>query len=209
MKITKNSSMSPKAQKMLLSVLGVLLVFALCYMCIITPASKKNQPTKTEIASLENQLKEIEHIDVEIENKQSELDKLQAEYDKATEGLPKTDRYPEVFKDIEQMAIDSGATSIKAKFDYPKIVKSKKTGGDNSNNKDDDGLQGMKYFRVDYYFDSTSENTEQILDFVDKIENDDRIADICEIKTQRGKLGAVSVFFYTSGGDEKEEYDFN
>ena len=207
MKLTK-SSMSPKSQKILLSVLGVLVVFSLCYMLIITPASKKNEPTKAEITSLENQLKEIQHIDVEIENKQNELDKLQEEYAKATEGLPATDRYPEVFRDVEKMAVDSGLTSIRAKFGYPKVVKSEKTGGDSSGTQtDDSSLQGMKYFQVDYYFNS--DNVEQVLDFVDKLENDDRIADIGEIKTEKEKESAVAVFFYTSGGDEKEEYDFN
>lgn len=208
MKLTK-SSMSPKSQKILLSALGVLLVFSLCYMLIITPASKKNEPTKAEIASLENQLKEIEHIDVEIENKQNELDKLQEEYAKATEGLPATDRYPEVFRDIEKMAVDSGLNSIRAEFAYPKVVKSEKTGGDSSETQSDDdsSLQGMQYFQVIYYLGS--DNVEQVLDFVDKLENDDRIADIGEIKTEIGKESGVSVYFYTSGGDEKEEYDFN
>ena len=205
MKTNKIKS-SAKNEKILLVILGVMAVGALCYLFIISPAMNKNKPIKDEIASLQSQLQEVKHIDIEIENKKNELAKLQETYEKATVGLPKTDKYPQVFKDVEDMAVACGVESVSAQFVEPKIVKSKENENQNDATKEaTQNLVGMKYLQVNYLFQN---DIDKGLAFVDKLENYDRIGEIAEIKQSETGV-EVAVFFYTSGGDEKENYDFN
>lgn len=194
-----------KNEKILLGILGIAAILTLCYIIIIAPSAKKNKSVKNEIVDVENQLKEVQLIDYEIKNKREQLEELQKEYDVATAGLPKTDRYPQIAKDVEQMAIDCGLVSVKGIFRDPSLVKSVDKNGTDVTNDANNEFQGMKYLQVDYSFGTDFEKT---LEFIDKLENDERIADIAEV-SQGGKETTVSVFFYCSGGNEKEEYDFN
>lgn len=204
MKLNRSGSATTKNEKLLFAVLGVICVAVICYLFIISPGVDKSKVITEEIKNLELKLKEVENIDDTIAAKQKELDTLMVKYNEAAAGLPKTDRYPQLSKDIEKMSIESGLTSVKATFYEPKLVNFKNPSGEKQST-ENTNLQGMQYIQVDYYIEN---DIEKVLTFVDKLEKDDRIADICAIK-QTDKSIAVQVFFYLAGGEEKEEYDFN
>lgn len=204
----QSRKLSSKGEKILLYTLGILFVFALCYFFIISPSSDKNKPIKDDIAKVQKQLVEVQNIDNEIENKKNQLEKLEEKYNESSKELPKTDRYPQIFKDEEDLAKECGLDSIKGQFADPEVVKSvtnnvSKDNTDNSNKE----FTGMKSMAVTYKVVGTFDAT---MKFIDKLENASRIADIVEVK-QRESQFEVTAIYYASGGetDEKEEYDFN
>ena len=109
MKSKTKGRATTKNEKIILYVLGVLSIFALCYLFIISPGEEKTKNLKQEIKSLESQLVSVQSIDYDIEQRKKTLDDLMVKYKEATITLPKTDRYPEVFRDVEKMVTESGA----------------------------------------------------------------------------------------------------
>lgn len=211
MKLNKSGAASTKNEQVLLGVLGILCVATMCYLFIISPGMEKSKVYSEEIKALELKLKEVENIDQTITAKQKELDTLMVKYDEASAGLPKTDKYPQLFRDVENMATESGLTSIKSTFYEPRLVEFKDNATDpkgtttDAQKEQNDKLEGMKYLQVDYHIQN---DIDKVLAFVDKLENDDRIADIGAIKQTDSGI-VVQVFFYVAGGEEKEEYNFN
>lgn len=205
MKLNSKGTATTKNEKVILYALGILSILALCYLFIISPAANKNKPITDEIAVKEKEIKELQNIDFDIENKQGQLDKLKVKYKEATDGLPASDRYPQIFKDVEQMAVDSGLTSVGGTFYKPESVKTVNKNGAEVTADNKNQFDGMKYLQVDYYFENDIDKT---LVFIDKLENYDRIADIGQIKQEEEGM-VVKVYFYSAGGNEKEEYDFN
>lgn len=210
----KTRKMSAKGEKILLYVIGLLLVLALCYFFIISKAGDRNKPIKDDILKVKKQLVEVQNIDNEIENKRTQLQKLDEKYNEASKELPKTDRYPQVYKDEETLAKECNLTLMSARFNDPEVVKT--VDNSVSTNSDTDAsadtstankFTGMKSMTVEYTFSGTFDD---VMQFVDKLENGSRIADVLSV--QQGTDGfKVTVAYFASGGetDEKEEYDFN
>lgn len=204
MGLSKGGS-TTKNEQILIGVVGVVCLAAMCYLFIIDPGIKKAKVYSDEIKTMELKLKEVENIDNDIVAKEKELDTLMVKYNEASKGLPKTDRYPELIRDIEKLAVDSGLNAEKGTFYEPKLVEVKAPEAGAAPTEANNNLQGMKYLQVDYYVEN---DIDKVLTFIDKLEGDDRIADVASVK-QTDKAIAVQVFFYVAGGEEKEEYDFN
>lgn len=204
MGISKGGS-TTKNEQILIGVVGVVCLAAMCYLFIIDPGIKKAKVYSDEIKATELKLKEVENIDNDIAAKEKELDTLMVKYNEAATGLPKTDKYPQLIRDLEKLAVESGLNSQKGTFYEPKLVEDKKPEADATPTEENNNLEGMKYLQVDYYVEN---DIEKVLKFIDKLEGDDRIADIASIKQTKDTI-AVQVFFYVAGGEETEKYDFN
>ena len=220
-----NGGAVTKNEKILLWILGILSILALCYILIISPAQNKWKPIKNEIKEVDKKLEEVKNIDNEIDMLQRQYDKLMVEYEESTKELPKSDRYPQIFRDMEDKAIASGLDSVLANFYDPEVVKtveSKDQGEstdstDSTNQTNDSNLEGMKIIQVDYQFkkqqESDPDTMTKVLKFVDELENYQkytRVANIGEIKETSTEV-AVKVYFYERGEEEDEVglYEFN
>ena len=190
-----------KNEKIILYVLGVLSIFALCYLFIISPGEEKTKNLKQEIKSLESQLVSVQSIDYDIEQRKKTLDDLMVKYKEATITLPKTDRYPEVFRDVEKMVTESGLSSSNGSFGKTSVIQvvGAEEGQEASN------LKGMRKIQITY---SVKGDINKVLSFIDKLENYDRIAELNSF-SHSGENCSIVFSFYDSGEGGVEEYDFN
>lgn len=181
--------------------LGVLSIFALCYLFIISPGEEKTKNLKQEIKSLESQLVSVQSIDYDIEQRKKTLDDLMVKYKEATITLPKTDRYPEVFRDVEKMVTESGLSSSNGSFEKTSVIQlvGVEEGQESSN------LKGMRKIQITY---SVKGDINKVLSFIDKLENYDRIAELNSFN-HSGEGCSIVFSFYDSGEGGAEEYDFN
>ncbi len=201
MKSKTNGRATTKNEKIILYVLGVLSIFALCYLFIISPGEEKTKNLKQEIKSLESQLVSVQSIDYDIEQRKKTLDDLMVKYKEATITLPKTDRYPEVFRDVEKMVTESGLSSSNGSFGKTSVIQvvGAEEGQEASN------LKGMRKIQITY---SVKGDINKVLSFIDKLENYDRIAELNSF-SHSGENCSIVFSFYDSGEGGVEEYDFN
>lgn len=200
MKSKTKGRATTKNEKIVLYVLGILSIFALCYLFIISPGEEKTKNLKQEIKSLESQLVSVQSIDYDIEQRKKTLDELMVKYKEATVTLPKTDRYPEVFRDIEKMVTESGLSASNGSFGKASVVTVGTAEGQDTSN-----LTGMRKIQITY---SIKGDINKVLSFIDKLENYDRIAELNSFN-HSGENCSIVFSFYDSGEGGVEEYDFN
>ena len=202
MKTKTNGRATTKNEKLFLYVLGLLSIFALCYLFIIAPGEQKTEGLKAEVKTLEAQLESLKMIDYDIEQRKKTLDDIMVQYNEATTSLPKTDRYPEVFRDLEKMVSESGLQQSEVYFKEAQVVQ---LGAPEEEQKDSSALKGMRKNEINY---SVTGSMDNVLTFIDKLENYDRIAELNSF-THNGEECTIVFSLYDSGEGGKEEYDFN
>ncbi|VYU21170.1 type 4a pilus biogenesis protein PilO [Clostridium paraputrificum] len=200
MKSKTKGRATTKNEKVVLYVLGILSIFALCYLFIISPGEEKTKNLKQEIKNLESQLVSVQSIDYDIEQRKKTLDELMVKYKEATVTLPKTDRYPEVFRDIEKMVTESGLSASNGSFGKASVITIGAEEGQDTSN-----LKGMRKVQITY---SIKGDINKVLSFIDKLENYDRIAELNSFNHSAENCSIV-FSFYDSGEGGVEEYDFN
>lgn len=200
MKSKTKGRATTKNEKVVLYVLGILSIFALCYLFIISPGEEKTKNLKQEIKNLESQLVSVQSIDYDIEQRKKTLDELMVKYKEATVTLPKTDRYPEVFRDIEKMVTESGLSPSNGSFGKASVITIGAEEGQDTSN-----LKGMRKVQITY---SIKGDINKVLSFIDKLENYDRIAELNSFN-HSGENCSIVFSFYDSGEGGVEEYDFN
>ncbi|MGG7178826.1 type 4a pilus biogenesis protein PilO [Clostridium paraputrificum] len=205
MKASKSGRAFNKNEKILIGVVGLLALGGLLYVFIISPSNKKLEPTISRIKELEEQVNNIDSLQLSIKNKEKELDGLKGQYDEATKSIPKTDRYPQVVKDIEGMATSSGVTITTGTFSRPEIV-AKDNNSSSDVNKTNLQTDGLTAFRVSVKING---NYNQCLDFIKNIEKDERILEVTSFTFSEKQEGSLEIIYYVAGGVENEEYDFN
>ena len=199
MKCNTKGRATTKNEKIVLYVLGILSIFALCYLFIISPGEEKTKNLKQEIKSLESQLVSVQSIDYDIAQRKKTLDELMVKYKEATITLPETDRYPEVFRDVEKMVTESGLTASSGSFGKASVITIGAEEGQDTSN-----LKGMRKIQITY---SIKGDMNKVLSFIDKLENYDRIAELNSFNHSAEKCSIV-FSFYDSGEGGVEEYDF-
>ena len=200
MKSKTKGRATTKNEKVVLYVLGILSIFALCYLFIISPGEEKTKNLKQEIKNLESQLVSVQSIDYDIEQRKKTLDELMVKYKEATVTLPRTDRYPEVFRDIEKMVTESGLSASNGNFGKASVITVGAVEGQDTSN-----LTGMRKIQITY---SIKGDISKVLSFIDKLENYDRIAELNSFN-HSGENCSIVFSFYDSGEGGVEEYDFN
>lgn len=200
MKSKTKGRTTTKNEKVVLYVLGILSIFTLCYLFIISPGEEKTKNLKQEIKNLESQLVSVQSIDYDIEQRKKTLDELMVKYKEATVTLPRTDRYPEVFRDIEKMVTESGLSASNGNFGKASVITVGAVEGQDTSN-----LTGMRKIQITY---SIKGDISKVLSFIDKLENYDRIAELNSFN-HSGENCSIVFSFYDSGEGGVEEYDFN
>ena len=200
MKSKTEGRATTKNEKIIIYVLGIFSIFALCYLFIISPGEEKTKNLKQEIKELESQLVSVQSIDYDIEQRKKTLDELMVKYKEATVTLPKTDRYPEVFRDIEKMVTESGLSASKGSFGKASVITVGVAEGQDTSN-----LTGMRKIQISY---SIKGDIDKVLSFIVKLENYDRIAELNSF-SHSGENCSIVFSFYDSGEGGVEEYNFN
>lgn len=185
-----------KNEKFLIGALGILAVGTLVFTFIIEPSNKRLKPLKQEVIAKQAQVKNLDMLQLNITKKEKELAGLKEKYEEASKTIPKTDRYPQVVKDIEAMATKAGVSITSRSFGKPAVY---------SDGKEGTTASGLTAFTLGLGIKGTYN---QILEFVKTLESDTRILEIPTISINKDGA-SISVIYYTSGGVETEKYDFN
>ncbi|MGL5150969.1 MAG: type 4a pilus biogenesis protein PilO [Clostridium sp.] len=196
-----------KNEKFLIGAVAIVALGALCYVFIISPGMDKTKPLKEEIKVLEQKVEAAKNVRVSIENKEKELEKLMVEFDKATESMPKSDRMPEALFELESMADESGLKTVRTELTKAEVFKQKTEGQSTEATQSSEKLKGLMQFNINVSFEGSKD---QILTFIDKMENSKRILLVEDVKMTGENKGSVGIVYYSAGkNDGKESYEFN
>lgn len=202
-----------KNEKILLGVVCLAAIAFVVNTFIIAPSNTKLKPLKYEIRDMEKQIAGIKTIKVDIEKNEQELKVLKGKYDEASETIPKTDRYPQVVKDLEDMAKRAGVKIIGEGFGKPTVFSNVKE-AQNANGADPNAPQqqgetsltkGLSNFTVNL---SIEGDFLQAMKFINELENDSRILEVQDFSST-GKATTITILYFIAGGEEMEEYEFN
>lgn len=207
---TSNRELS-KSEKILLGGLCIVGIAFLVNTFIIAPNNKKLKPLKSEISTLENQITNLKTINLDIEKNEQELKVLKDKYNEASETIPRTDRYPQVVKDLEEMAGRVGVKIKTESFSKPTVFSNEEENQNNSekaqsqNNSTLNQMNGLSSFTVNLTIEG---DFNKAMKFIDELENDSRILEVKDFSST-DKSTSITIAYFIAGGDEVEEFDFN
>lgn len=202
-----------KNEKILLGVVCVAAIAFVVNTFIIAPSNTKLKPLKEEISVMEKQINGLKTINVDIEENEQQLKVLKNKYNEASETIPKTDRYPQVVKDLEEMSKRSGVKIKTESFSKPAVFSSEQE-TQNANGSDPNITQqqgassltnGLSNFTVNLTIEG---DFLQAMNFINELENDSRILEVQDFSSTE-KATTITVLYFIAGGEEMEEYEFN
>lgn len=202
-KISNGGRALSKNEKVLLGALCAAAVFFIVNMLVIEPNNQKIKPLKEEVEQLKAQVANISNIDSSIKMKEKELEGLKVEFDKATESIPKTDRYPEVVKDLEEMAAKSNITIASYSLSLPTVVSGQQS--DTGESEQTNNASGLHSFNIQIKVNGVYTD---VLTFINNIEGDSRIKEVVTLNSNN-ENSDINILYYVAGGINTEEYDFN
>lgn len=197
-----------KNEKMLLGIVIVLSVSVIHWIFILEPAIKKLKPLETEIKALKEEAKLADNIDSNIVSKEKALEELKTEYEEATKVISKTDRYPQLIKEIRENATKNSLIITSETLGVPTANVEQAVAEPSEEGTTEVGANpalGLKTMLISLNLEGDFNN---VLDFVNNLEEDKRILEVKGF-TSQDKIATVTLMYYIAGGEEEEEYDFN
>lgn len=201
MAIAKSGRALGKNEKVLLGAVLALSIVFIYWTLLLQPSLVKLKPLEAEVKTLKSQVKGASTIKASISNKETQLNSLKEQYEEATKIISKTDRYPQLIKEIRENAT-SKSLKISAESLGVPTVYAQQAAAPNGQQQSKAGLMTMS---VKLTLDGDFRN---VLDFINKLEEDKRILEVIGFTAQE-KSSTVDLLYYISGGEENEEYDFN
>ena len=205
---TSNRELS-KSEKILLGGLCIVGIAFLANTFIIAPNNKKLKPLKSEISTLEKQITNLKTINLDIEKNEQELKVLKDKYNEASETIPRTDRYPQVVKDLEEMAGRAGVKIKTESFGKPAVFSNEEENQSNSEQSQSNNtlnqMSGLSSFTVNLTIEG---DFNKAMKFIDELENDSRILEVKDFSSN-DKSTNITIAYFIAGGEEAEEFDFN
>ncbi|WP_326511757.1 type 4a pilus biogenesis protein PilO [Clostridium intestinale] len=191
-------------EKILLLIVAIMSVFFVYYNYLIIPTMDKLAPLETEVEALRNKTLNYENIENKIIIKEKEYNELKDKYNESARALPKIDKYPELSKDLNDLANKNTVTLQSIAMEKGQVYQQGDTSKDASipSTSNKGGLSTQKVtlsLRGDF---------SNILNLVNDLENGSRICEINSI-TSTKESSTINLTFYYAPGDMEENYDFN
>lgn len=203
-KLAKSNREYGKNEVILIFSAVVIAVIVLYWYLILSPMLAKLEPLQTEVSELKTKVTNIDGLEVDIKNKEKQLEELKVEYDKSTKVIPKTDRYPELIKEIRTLASEVGVTIQSGNLGKPTLF----TQGSDVQQGQVEGQaepQGLKTMSLNIV---VTGDFPKVLAFIKKLEDDKKILEVQQV-VSNDKSTSITLLYYIAGGEEKEDYDFN
>lgn len=204
-KLSKSTRELSSSEKIILGILTFLSVAFVFWILVLSPAINKLAPLEKSVKELDAQVKNIGNVQKDIENYEKQLETLKVQYDEATKVISKTDRYPELVKQIREMAEGSSLKITNETFGVPAIFTQEGAEVDTNAQAEGTQVQGLQTLNISLSLEGDSM---KILEFIGKLESDKRILDVNKFNTSENRT-EIELIYFIAGGDEKEEYDFN
>lgn len=191
-------------EKILLLIVAIMSVFFVYYNYLIIPTMDKLAPLETEVEALRNKTLNYENIENKIIIKEKEYNELKDKYNESARALPKIDKYPELSKELNDLANKNTVTLQSIAMEKGQVYQQGDTSKDAStpSTSNKGGLSTQKVtlsLRGDF---------SNILNLVNDLENGSRICEINSI-TSTKESSTINLTFYYAPGDMEENYDFN
>jgi len=191
-------------EKILLLIVAIMSVFFVYYNYLIIPTMDKLAPLETEVEALRNKTLNYENIENKIIIKQKEYNELKDKYNESARALPKIDKYPELSKDLNDLANKNTVTLQSIAMEKGQVYQQGDTSKDAStpSTSNKGGLSTQKVTL------SLKGDFSNILNLVNDLENGSRICEINSIPSTKER-STINLTFYYAPGDTEENYDFN
>lgn len=191
-------------EKILLLIVAIMSVFFVYYNYLIIPTMDKLAPLETEVEALRNKTLNYENIENKIIIKEKEYNELKDKYNESARALPKIDKYPELSKDLNDLANKNTVTLQSIAMEKGQVYQQGDTSKDAStpSTANKGGLSTQKVTL------SLKGDFSNILNLVNDLENGSRICEINSI-TSTKESSTINLTFYYAPGDMEENYDFN
>ncbi|WP_238907172.1 type 4a pilus biogenesis protein PilO [Clostridium sp. YIM B02506] len=191
-------------EKILLLIVAIMSVFFVYYNYLIIPTMDKLAPLETEVEALRNKTLNYENIENKIIIKEKEYNELKDKYNESARALPKIDKYPELSKDLNDLANKNTVTLQSIAMEKGQVYQQGDTSKDAStpSTSNKGGLSTQKVTL------SLKGDFSNILNLVNDLENGSRICEINSI-TSTKESSTIDLTFYYAPGDMEENYDFN
>ncbi len=191
-------------EKILLLIVAIMSVFFVYYNYLIIPTMDKLAPLETEVEALRNKTLNYENIENKIIIKEKEYNELKDKYNESARALPKIDKYPELSKDLNDLANKNTVTLQSIAMEKGQVYQQGDTSKDAStpSTSNKGGLSTQKVTL------SLKGDFSNILNLVNDLENGSRICEINSI-TSTKESSTINLTFYYAPGDMEENYDFN
>lgn len=199
-----------KQEKILLSILGIAIVFYLYYTFFLTPVLKDISVSKDKISNYEVQLSDISAKEIQIKSLNTKLDELQLKYNDVIDKYPLYEKDPQIGMDLKAQA-DKNGVSIQSVSYTPSVNVS----GTTTDTKDTTAKAAqfdMKYETVNL---SVSGTYSSILNYVNSIENAERYTVVTSLsinKSDSGITGTITANYYfinDNKNNNTNSYSFN
>lgn len=197
-----------KKEKIMVGLAGGCLIMYLYLSFVINPIMKSIDPLKKEVTDLKHKVSDLDNINIKIEELKESYKNKKKNYEKASSVLPKSDRYPQLIKEINENITKSSLQLVSITNTEGVSSTNEKQKGESQNETSSlaDGLRS----------NGVSINVEGdyngILNFIDNIERGSRIAVVSSIaiSSESGKtVGNIIVSYIYGMGGEEESYNFN
>lgn len=96
-----------KSEKILISILLVMLVGYVYYQFVITPVSSKIQTAKSNIDKYEQELLQVKVMEASNKKLAEEVKTLKVDYDKNVKLMPKSDMSAELIRNLNRLAVEN------------------------------------------------------------------------------------------------------
>ena len=202
-KISSGGRALSKNEKTLLGILCAAALFFIINSLVIEPNNKKIKPLKEEVSQLKAQVENISNLDSSIKVKEKELKDLKSEFEEATKSIPKTDRYPQVIKDLEGIASSSNVSIASYSLSLPTTFANQQSSDDSSESTNTS--KGLQTFNVQIQLNGAYTD---VLTFINKLESDSRIKEVVNLSSTKDSSN-INILYYVAGTIDVEDYDFN
>lgn len=191
-------------EKILLLIVAIMSVFFVYYNYLIIPTMDKLAPLETEVEALRNKTLNYENIENKIIIKEKEYNELKDKYNESARALPKIDKYPELSKELNDLANKNTVTLQSIAMEKGQVYQQGDTSKDAStpSTSNKGGLSTQKVTL------SLKGDFSNILNLINDLENGSRICEINSI-TSAKESSTINLTFYYAPGDMEENYDFN
>lgn len=196
-----------KKEKIMVGVAGGCLLLYVYLALIINPIMNSIDPLKEEIDDLQYKVSDLGNINIKIEQLKETYESKKKSYEKAAAVLPKSDRYPQLMRDINKNIADNSLKLVS--ISNSEGTSSKGSAENNENQEGNTLAEGLNSNTVSVTVEGDYNN---ILTFIDKIENGNRIGVIssCTISSDSAKtVGNIVISYLYGTGGEEEKYNFN
>ncbi|MFL0268567.1 type II secretion system protein GspM [Candidatus Clostridium radicumherbarum] len=219
-----------KSEKILLSLLAIVVVGYVYYNFIIEPLTSKIGTVQNSIENYQQQLNASKIMAVSNKKMTSELEKLKANYNNYLKLMPKSNMTAQIERDIKQYADDNdviiNSLTIGKEIDYKKqtngangnaaIKGNQNTNATQANNQQNTSANTslQKIMAIPVVINITGDFTSTTA-FINTLETAGRIADITSMNfSSKGKQGLTveinaNILYAKDGTTIKNNYDFN